>query len=333
MKVITFILIALCTAVHGQNPLQKGLETINKQSAEAHILFLADDALEGRESGFQGGRIARNYIVSQLQQIGIEPFSTEYGYLQHFSAYRVDSQSKEPKRYTVVDSVISRLKKTTHYRLEMANVLGMIKGKKPDEFVIVGAHYDHLGMDKYLHRDQIYNGADDNASGVSAVLQLAMAFKTSGKQPERTIIFAFWDGEERGLLGSKYFTDQCDFRHQIKAYLNYDMIGRNNRPDEPEHFVYFYTASNPIFETWLKEDINKHKLALKPDYRAWDNPIGGSDNASFAIHKIPIVWFHTDGHPDYHKPTDHSDRLNWNKIVEISRASFLIMWKLANEKF
>lgn len=331
MKIVTTLLGFVFSITYAQNPLQKGLEIIDKQSAEAHIHFLADDALEGRESGFRGGRIARNYIVSQLRQIGIEPLF-ENGYLQSFFAYRADSQSKDSKRYTVVDSVIHRLKAQPHHRLEMANVLGMIKGKKPNEVVIVGAHYDHLGMDEYLHGDQIYNGADDNASGVSAVLQLAKAFKTSGKQPERTIIFAFWDGEERGLLGSKYFTDQCDFRHQIKAYLNYDMIGRNNRPDEPEYFVYFYTASNPIFGTWLKEDISKHKLALKPDYRAWDNPIGGSDNASFAIHKIPIVWFHTDVHPDYHKPTDHTDRLNWNKIVEISKASFLILWKLANEK-
>lgn len=332
IRVTIFTCIFWCITVYGQNPLQKGLETINRQSAEAHILFLADDALEGRESGFKGGQIARNYIVSQLRQMDIEPLFKEDGYLQHFSAYRVDSQSKEQKRYTVVDSVISRLKKQTHYKLEMANVLGMIKGRKADEYVIVGAHYDHLGVDKYLHGDQIYNGADDNASGVSAVLQLAKAFKTSGTQPERTIIFAFWDGEERGLLGSKYFTDQCAFREQIKAYLNYDMIGRNNRPEEPEHVVYFYTSSHPAFGNWLKEDIKRHKLSLKPDYRAWDNPIGGSDNASFAVHKIPIVWFHTDGHPDYHQPTDHADRLNWDKIVEITKASYLVLWKLANEK-
>ncbi|MFK8275895.1 M28 family metallopeptidase [Capnocytophaga cynodegmi] len=332
MKYIFLYLMFCISVCYGQKSLQEGLKSIDRQTAEAHINFLADDALEGRESGFQGGRIARNYIVSQLRQIGVEPFFSD-GYLQHFSAYRADSQSKELKRYTVVDSVVNRLKTSTHYRLEMANVLGMIKGKKADEYVIVGAHYDHLGMDKYLEGDQIYNGADDNASGVSAVLQLAKAFKKSGEQPLRTIIFAFWDGEERGLLGSKYFTDNCSFRNQIKAYLNYDMIGRNNRPEQPNYFVYFYTASHPIFGDWLKSDIQKYKIDLQPDYRAWDNPIGGSDNASFAIHKIPIVWFHTDGHPDYHKPTDHSDKLNWEKIVEITKASYLIFSRLANDKY
>lgn len=329
MKYICLFLTFCFSVGYSQKSLEEGLKNINRQSAEAHIYFLADDALEGRESGFQGGRVARSYIVSQLRQMGIEPFFSN-GYLQHFSAYRVDSQSKDSKRYTVKDSIINHLKTTTHYRLEMANVLGMIKGKKTDEYVIVGAHYDHLGVDKYLEGDQIYNGADDNASGVSAVLQLAKAFKASGGQPLRTIIFAFWDGEERGLLGSEYFMDKCSFPNQIKAYLNYDMIGRDNRPEQPNYFVYFYTSSHPAFGKWLKADIHKYKLDLQPDYRAWDNPVAGSDNASFATRKIPIVWFHTDGHPDYHKPTDHADKLNWDKIVEITKASYLIFWKLAN---
>lgn len=330
MKYLALIFISL-SSVYAQKPIQKGLESINQESAQAHIYFLADDELEGRESGFQGGRIARNYIVSQLRQYGVEPLFAD-GYLQHFSAYRADSQSKGNKRYTITDSIISKLKTNTHYRLEMANVLGIIRGIKSDEYVIVGAHYDHLGKDVYLSDDQIYNGADDNASGVSAVLQLAKAFKTSAQQPLRSIIFAFWDGEERGLLGSQYFTNKCAFLNKIKGYLNYDMIGRDNRPEEPDYFVYFYTASHPKFGNWLKEDINRYKINLKPDYRAWDNPVGGSDNGSFAVHKIPIVWFHTDWHPDYHKPTDHANLLNWKKITEITKASYLIMWKLANEK-
>ena len=81
-----------------------------------------------------------------------------------------------------------------------------------------------------------------------------------------------------------------------------------------------------------EEDIRKYGLQLEPDYRAWENPIGGSDNGSFAKVGIPIIWYHTDGHPDYHQPSDHADRLNWDKIVEITKASFLNMWKMANEK-
>ena len=119
---------------------------------------------------------------------------------------------------------------------------------------------------------------------------------------------------------------------QIKGYLNFDMIGRNNKPQQPKQVVYFYTAAHPVFEDWLKEDIRKYGLQLEPDYRAWENPIGGSDNGSFAKVGIPIIWYHTDGHPDYHQPSDHADRLNWDKVVEITKASFLNMWKMANEK-
>ena len=141
-----------------------------------------------------------------------------------------------------------------------------------------------------------------------------------------------FDGEEKGLLGSKYFVQTCSFLSQIKGYLNFDMIGRNNKPQQPKQVVYFYTAAHPVFEDWLKEDIRKYGLQLEPDYRAWENPIGGSDNGSFAKVGIPIIWYHTDGHPDYHQPSDHADRLNWDKVVEITKASFLNMWKMANEK-
>ena len=110
------------------------------------------------------------------------------------------------------------------------------------------------------------------------------------------------------------------------------MIGRNNKPQQPKPVVYFYTAAHPAFGDWLKGDIRKYSLQLEPDYRAWENPIGGSDNGSFAKVGIPIIWYHTDGHPDYHQPSDHADRLNWDKIVEITKASFLNMWKMANEK-
>ena len=109
------------------------------------------------------------------------------------------------------------------------------------------------------------------------------------------------------------------------------MIGRNSKPDSPNHVVYFYTASHPAFGKWLKDDIIRYGLHLEPDYRSWDRPIGGSDNASFAVLDIPIIWYHTDGHPDYHQPSDHVDRLNWEKVVDITKASFLNMWNLANE--
>ena len=311
-----------------QFPIERALNTINRSSAEATINFLASDELQGREAGFHGSRVTSEYIVSLLQWMGVSPLADSY--FQPFDAYRKERQKKG--RLEVHPDSIAKLKQEVHQKLTMRNVLGMIPGKNTKEYVIVGAHFDHLGIDPALDGDQIYNGADDNASGVSAVLQIAKAFLASGQQPERNVIFAFWDGEEKGLLGSKYFVQTCPFLSQIKGYLNFDMIGRNNKPQQPKQVVYFYTAAHPVFGDWLKEDIRKYGLQLEPDYRAWENPIGGSDNGSFAKVGIPIIWYHTDGHPDYHQPSDHADRLNWDKVVEITKASFLNMWKMANEK-
>lgn len=311
-----------------QSPIERALNTINRSSAEATINFLASDELQGREAGFHGSRVTSEYIVSLLQWMGVSSLADSY--FQPFDAYRKERQKKG--RLEVHPDSIAKLKQEVHQKLSMRNVLGMIPGKNTKEYVIVGAHFDHLGIDPVLDGDQIYNGADDNASGVSAVLQIARAFLASGQQPERNVIFAFWDGEEKGLLGSKYFVQTCPFLSQIKGYLNFDMIGRNNKPQQPKQVVYFYTAAHPVFGDWLKEDIRKYSLQLEPDYRAWENPIGGSDNGSFAKVGIPIIWYHTDGHPDYHQPSDHADRLNWDKIVEITKASFLNMWKMANEK-
>ncbi|MFY1614594.1 M28 family metallopeptidase [Macellibacteroides fermentans] len=314
--------------LQAQTPEVKGLNTINQQTAEAHIGFLADDLLEGREAGFKGGRLAGAYIVSCLKAMGVSPLQDSY--YQPFEAYNRERQKRG--RYQVHPDSIAVLKQQTHQCLQLNNVLAKIEGKNPDEYVIVGAHYDHLGMDPALAGDQIYNGADDNASGVSAVLQIARAFLATGVKPERTVIFAFWDGEEKGLLGSSYFVQSFPYIDRVKGYLNFDMIGRNNNEANPEHVVYFYTESHPVFGDWLKRDISKYGLKLKPNYRPWDKPIGGSDNASFAKLNIPVIWYHTDGHPDYHMPGDHSDKINWSKVVDITKASFLNMWNLANEK-
>ena len=311
-------------------PKEIGYNTINRPTAEAHISFLAADELEGREAGYKSGRIAGNYVEAQLKALGLIPWDDK-NFFQPFDAYRVERQKKG--QYTVhPDSVAKIIADTHHQKLSLRNVMGKITGKKPDEIVVIGAHYDHLGLDPLLDTDKIYNGADDNASGVAAVLQIARAFVTSGVQPERTIIFALWDGEEKGLLGSEYFMQTFSDPKKIKGYLNFDMIGRNNKENVPEHVVYLYTAGNPIFETWLKNDIAQRGLKLKPHFSAWKQLLSGSDNRSFAKRNIPIIWYHTDGHPDYHLPSDHTDKINWEKTVDITRAAYLNLWNLANEK-
>ena len=325
---LLIILLGLYTAVKAESPEKKGLETIDRESAEAYIGFLASDALRGREAGTQWGKIAGEYIVSNLMTLGVKPLYDSY--YQPFEAYSKERQKKG--RWQVHPDSIALLKQEVHRKLEMNNILCKIDGKNPDEFVVVGAHYDHLGFDPALDGDNIYNGADDNASGVSAVLQLVKAFLATGVQPERTVIFAFWDGEEKGLLGSEYFVQTFPGISKVKGYLNYDMIGRNADESNPGYLMYFYTEAHPVFGDWLKDSVEKYGLDLAPDYRAWDRPVGGSDNASFALRDVPVIWYHTAGHPDYHMPSDHTDRINWNKIVDITKASFISAWNLANEK-
>lgn len=326
--IIAALLIAANLSVSAQKSIEKGLQSISEQSAKASINFLVSDELEGREAGSRGGRVAGEYIVSMLRMMNISPLGDSY--YQPFEACH--NQVAQKGKWQVHPDSIAQLKKGVYKHLQLNNILAKIEGKRTDEYVIVGAHYDHLGIDPTLAGDCIYNGADDNASGVSAVLQLAKAFLASGQQPERTIIFAFWDGEEKGLLGSSYFVQNCSFINSVKGYLNYDMIGRNSNEAKPQLVDYFYTEANAAFGEWLKNDIKKYKLKLEPIYHPWDKPVGGSDNGSFAKAGVPIIWYHTNGHPDYHQPSDHASRINWEKVVEITKASFLNLWNLANEK-
>lgn len=329
-KTIFPFLLFISISLFSQSTKEKGFATINKESAKAYIGFLASDAVEGREAGRHGGRVAGEYVKSVLQDMGLKPLN-EDSYFQPFEAYSPERQKRV--RFSVhPDSIQKYSQLPAHRKLELRNVLGYIEGKNKNEYVVMGAHYDHLGMDEVLDGDKIYNGADDNASGVSAVLQIAKALLASGEKPERTIIFALWDGEELGLLGSEYFMQTCPFASDIKGYVNFDMIGRNNDEQKPKYVVYFYTEAHPQFGEWLKSDIKTYGLGLEPNYRPWDKPIGGSDNASFAKRDVPVIWYHTDGHPDYHQPSDLADKINWDKLVEITKAAYLNLWNLANLK-
>ena len=185
-------------------PEQKGLATINIAKAKAHVEFLASHELKGREAGTEWGHIAGKHLVSVLKQMGATPL-VEDSFVQPFKGYSL--YYNKASGYTVVPEGIEEIKKGPYRMANMRNILAKIEGENPDEIVVVGAHYDHLGYDSMLEGDKIYNGADDNASGVQAVLQLLQAFIATGQQPKRTVIFAFWDGEEKGLCGSRYFVN------------------------------------------------------------------------------------------------------------------------------
>lgn len=308
---------------------EKGLQTINRRSAEAIVGFLSSDALEGREAGYNSGTIAAEYVVSLLKEAGLQPLDGSYKH--PFSAYQPATGLRTGRKWEVQADSVARIQQKPYRKMDMVNVFGVIQGEISDEYVIVGAHRDHLGKDPWKVGDQIYNGADDNASGVSCAIQIARAITASGKKPLRTIIFAFWDGEEKGLLGSTWFTGTWPEISKVRAYLNFDMAGGDNRPDNPPYFVYFFSGENPAFGEWIRQDIATYSLNLDPDIRATVNLVSGSDQVNFVKLGVPFIWYHTDWTPYYHQVTDEYSEVNWDKLTDIAKASYLNTWHMAND--
>jgi Zn-dependent M28 family amino/carboxypeptidase len=208
------------------------------------------------------------------------------------------------------------------------NVVGMIEGEKKDEFIVVGGHYDHVGK----WNGWIWNGADDNASGTVGVMTIAKAFKATGKKPEKTVIFAAWDGEEKGLWGSRYFVREAMKQQMnIVLKLNYDMIARDTENDTMKNKASMvYTKANAGIEKITRQHIEDYNINLDLAYRASERPSGGSDHAPFAQENIPIFYFMAAMHPDYHLPSDELSKINWEKMVNIIKIGFLNTWNFAN---
>lgn len=211
--------------------------------------------------------------------------------------------------------------------VSVRNVLGMIEGEKKDEFIVVGAHYDHIGT----YNGQIYNGADDNGSGTVGMMAIARAMKLSGKKPAKTVIFAAWTAEEKGLLGSDYFTRTFPGLYRIGLDVNFDMIGRNSLKDTlGNNLDIEYTKSYKGFETLLQKKLNDQQMGLRAKFTASDRPSGGSDFAPFAARDIPVISYMSGMHPDYHQPSDKVEKIEWEKMTKIVRLGFLSLYDLAN---
>lgn len=206
---------------------------------------------------------------------------------------------------------------------ETANVLGLLPGgdtKLGQETMVVGAHYDHVG----IKDGRIYYGADDNASGVAGLLEIAEAFAESPTQPRRSLLFIAFGAEELGLLGSRFYVRNPPIPlERTVAMINLDMIGRN-APDDVT--VIGSNRSRELHE--INERAN-HEIGLNLLYNG-EKYFSRSDQANFARHKIPVLFYHTDSHPDYHQPTDAVQKINAEKIARISRLAFLVAWEVAH---
>ena len=219
------------------------------------------------------------------------------------------------------------------------NILAFIEGtEKPEEIIVISAHYDHVGTNNGV----VYNGADDDGSGTVAVMEIAEAFqqaKKAGKGPKRSILFLHVTGEEHGLLGSKYYSENpvFDLKNTV-ANLNIDMIGRSDKENEGKNYV--YVIGSDMLSTELKKinvAANKATQNLELNYK-YDDPNDPmrlyyrSDHYNFAKHGIPVAFFFDGIHEDYHQPTDDPEKIDYPLLQKRAQLVFATAWELANRK-
>ena len=274
------------------------VNSIQVNDLKKTVSFLASDALEGREAGSEGSRAAAVFITEKMEQAGLQPMGGKESFEQHFGK---------------------------NYR----NLLGFLPGSDPDladEIVVLGAHYDHVGYGYSGNSrgtvGQIHNGADDNGSGVAAILEIIEAIKTMETPPRRPILFAFWDAEELGLLGSKHWTANPTVNlQQIRFYINLDMIGRLKDNHLEVYGVRTADGLRRLYSITNHDSIEaEFNWYLRPD----------SDHYSFLKKNVPFLMPFTKKHPDYHRASDDFDKVNYEGHQKVTRQWFRILVQLAN---
>ena len=307
-------------------------KTITIEDLEKHLNILASDSLEGRETGQKGQKMAADYIMNHFKNIGIPPYKGK----TYYQKFKVKNSRHMCKCDDCdVDFLKKILGKNKYIKGE--NVLGFIEGTDlKEELIIITAHYDHLGK----HEEKTYNGADDDGSGTVAALEIAEAFmlaKKEGHGPRRSVLIMPVSGEEKGLLGSEFYTDNPIYPlENTVANLNIDMIGRIDDWHENGDYVYLIGADMLSQELHdISEQVNKQYIGLDLDYtfNAEDDPnryYYRSDHYNFAKNNIPVIFYFNGVHEDYHKITDTVEKIDFNKIQTITRLVFLTAWELAN---
>ncbi|MFT4576292.1 MAG: Zn-dependent M28 family amino/carboxypeptidase [Polaribacter sp.] len=273
---------------------------------EEDVSFLADDKLEGRQTGTPGELKAAEYIQNRFKDLGLTAKGTNDFY-QDFTFKPKTNPHEEVKFTENKDGTITG-----------RNVVGFLDNKA-ENTVIIGAHFDHLGYggDGSLYRDSIkaiHNGADDNASGVAVMLNLISKLKE--KNTNNNYLFMAFSGEEMGLLGSNYFVKNPTIDTESVSYMiNMDMVGRL----KDSALAVYGTGTSPIFKQTLKSHNNNFRLIQK------ESGVGPSDHTSFYLADIPVLHFFTGQHGDYHKPSDDVETLNYEGMATISNYIFNIV--------
>ncbi len=302
---ITVVLIAGMSGVPGElacaDEFNAALNSIASPDIQTHIEVLADDAMEGREAGSPGGRAAADYLCRKFVALELKP-------------------SGDPEAYT-----------QTFERGAYRNLLAVLPGSDREltnEYVLVGAHYDHVGYGTRRNSrgpwGRIHNGADDNASGVSGVLEVAEALTLLEPPPKRSILFALWDAEEKGMLGSRHWGANPTVRlRDVALAFNADMIGRL-RGDTVQVFG-SRTACG--MRRWASENNQPTELRLDFSWEMKPN----SDQFSFVERGIPTLMLHTGLHDQWHRPSDDANTINVEGATTAARLLFSMVVQAANQ--
>jgi len=272
------------------------------------VIFLSSDSLEGRETGTQGEIKAGEYIKKRFIKLGLQPLENN-NYFQNFNF--------KPK--TNPHQNISFSNQKNDSTITGKNIIGYIDNQAKNT-ILIGAHYDHLGYgnENSLHRGEknlIHNGADDNASGVAMMIDLASKLRIANKN--NNYLFIAFSGEEIGLLGSNYYTKNAIIKmSNINYMINMDMVGRLN---EDTTLAVYGLGTSPIFKQTINANNTKFKIIQK------ESGVGPSDHTSFYLNDIPVLHFFTGQHEDYHKPSDDYDKINFEGMSMISSYIFDII--------
>ena len=282
-------------------------DLVKKSNIKDDVSFLADDSLEGRQTGTDGEKKAANYIAKRFKDLGLSAKGTK-NFHQEFSFIPKTDPHAEVTFTKNEDGTITG-----------RNVIGYINNDAKNT-IVIGAHYDHLGYggDGSLFRDSIkaiHNGADDNASGTAIMLDLAR--KLNNTNTNNNYLFIAFSGEEMGLLGSNYFVKNPTINTKAVSYMiNMDMVGRLKKDNA---LAVYGTGTSPMFKQVLKAHNTKFKLIEN------ESGVGPSDHTSFYLADIPVLHFFTGQHEDYHKPGDDADKLNYQGMETISEYIFDII--------
>jgi hypothetical protein len=300
---------------------QSYVNSITLEELKTSLTIVASDEMQGRETGSEGQKKAGQYLIEQYKKYGIPFPKGADSYYQKVPAAYLNEKRNE----NLPDS---------------ENIWAFIEGsEKPDEIIVISAHYDHVGMKD----GEIYNGADDDGSGTVALLEIAQAFqqaKKEGHGPKRSILILHVTGEEHGLHGSRYYSENPLFPlANTVADVNIDMIGRRDEAHKDSN-NYVYVIGSDYLSTDLYnicEAANTKYTKLNLDYKYNDRKDKNrfyyrSDHYNFAKNGIPSVFLFNGVHADYHKATDEVDKIEFDALTKRTQYAFAIAWELSNRE-